>query len=266
MKITEHERLAAATMLNFLTGDPELRRLFTVGPVRVFIKHLRSASFSEPRDPVAEGTWYFLEHEDDLVHIVDWLSTSLREGSAWLSNLDNLGRPKKLMKSGDLAGLVHEADKAMNHHQQQSPHFLSLSSKDERYERDLGAGYTLVRMLSPDALDVESDRMHHCLGHGSYDEDLTFGTSAFYSVRDQDGAPRATLEIVGREVDGNLYGHIKQFRGRRNADPEAHVVDLVGGIKTAMRWIDGPRTKSSAPEMATDEDLARAFLVGRNLR
>jgi hypothetical protein len=267
MKFSEHERQAVSALLHIARmREAAIERLFIVGPARLFIRHLRTSAPSEPRDPAAEAAAYFEAHRDDLIHVLDWLTSSVHERHDWLSNVDELGRPKKLLKAGDLKVLVHEADKAEARLHQRDPHYRSMTSKDETFVVELGAGYTLVRLLSPDALDLESDRMRHCIGHGSYDEDLAHGSSAFYSVRDEDGMPRATLEIVPREVDGTMYGHIRQFRGRRNANPEAHVVDLVGGIKVAMKWLDGPRTKSQVPEMATDQDIANAFLRGGNLR
>lgn len=267
MKLSDHERQAIGALLHIARmREAAIERLFVVGPGRLFIRHLRNSVPSEPRDPAAEAATYFEQHRDDLIHVLDWLCTAVHERHDWLSNVDALGRPKKLLKAGDLKVLVHEADKAEARLHQRDPHYLSLTSKDEVFVAQLGAGYTLVRLLSPEALDLESDRMRHCIGHGSYDEDLAHGSSAFYSVRDENGMPRATLEIVPREVDCTMYGQIRQFRGRRNANPEAHLVDLVGGIKTAMRWLDGPRTKSSVPEMATDQDIADAFIRGGNLR
>ncbi len=67
----------------------------------------------------------------------------------------------------------------------------------------------LVRLLSPEALDYESERMEHCVGHGSYDKDVTEGKSAIYSLRDltDDGEwlPHATIEYKD--------GEIKQIKG-----------------------------------------------------
>ena len=276
MRMTEQEKFGIAALTSVCgMRHSQVAHLFEISIGRIFVKWTRTLSGLPDGSDTFSRThsrWtslaqqYLDEHHADVTHVIDWLTSSWLEAYPWLLRQDDQHRPLKLMKCGSLERLVHEAEKAEARLHQRDPHFLSLTSKDEVFVADLGAGYTLVRLLSPDALDMESDRMRHCIGHGSYDEDLAFGTSAFYSVRDQEGAPRATLEIVGREVDGNLYGHIKQFRGRRNADPEAHVVDLVGGIKTAMRWLDGPRTKSQAPEMATDEDLAVAFLRGGNLR
>ena len=67
----------------------------------------------------------------------------------------------------------------------------------------------LVRLLSPEALDYESERMEHCVGHGSYDKDVAEGKSAIYSLRDltDDGEwlPHATIEYKD--------GEIKQIKG-----------------------------------------------------
>lgn len=245
MKMMEHERQALGALLHILSvRDAAVERLFIVGPGRVFIKHLRAAGPSASRETAA-AAFYFDRNRDELIHILDWLTTAVLERHDWLSNVDDLGRPKKLLKAGCLKVLVHEADKAEARLHQRDPHFLSLTSEDERHVCALGAGYTLVQLLSPDALDQEGSRMRHCIGHGSYDEDLLANTARFFSVRDQDGMPKATLEIVPWDVDGIQYGKIRQFRARRNADPDVHIVDLISGIAETMQWIEPPRTKTA---------------------
>ncbi|MER8573359.1 PcfJ domain-containing protein [Mesorhizobium sp. M1409] len=74
-------------------------------------------------------------------------------------------------------------------------------------------GYKLVKLLTPEALDLESRRMHHCVGHGSYDAGLAAGNHEIYSLRDRKGRPVATVKINRGEID--------QIKGKRNASPEA---------------------------------------------
>ncbi|MCJ9751415.1 hypothetical protein MOV61_11895 [Neorhizobium sp. BETTINA12A] len=176
-------------------------------------------------------------------------------------NLDDHGCPKKLMKCGTIKRLLHEADKGERRKQRQPlPHYLTLTSADERHQIDLGAGYSLVRLLSPAAFDVEGAEMAHCIGRGSYDEDLLVGGHEFYSVRHEDGGRRATIQIVPKEIDGQVYGQIRQFVGFANEVPEPHIVDLVNGVMTdyAGSRSRGRRAKSRPTPISarhSSEDL-----------
>lgn len=256
MRMTEQEKFGLAVLVS-LNGmrHSMIAHLFEMSVGRMFIKWSRglpnlpdgSASFDRTRVHWAGVAQRYLdENADDITHISDWLMSAWLDAYPWLLRQDDQHRPLKLMKCGTLERLVHEADKAEARLHQQSPHFLSLTSKDERYVADLGAGYTLVQLLSPAALDHESHRMRHCIGYGAYDEDLLADTARYFSVRDEDGFPRATLEIVPKDVNGSQYGQIKQFQGRRNSRPDDHVVDLVHGVMESMRWIEKPKTKASA--------------------
>jgi hypothetical protein len=105
----------------------------------------------------------------------------------------------------------------------------ALTSADERWVRDLGAGYHLVRLLSSAALDEESKAMRHCIGHGAYDDHLEDAKYACYSVRDADGKRHATLETM-LEV-------IVQFEGPANKPAPQYVVDLIDGVRAELGWI-----------------------------
>lgn len=165
----------------------------------------------------------------DLGHIVDWLWVAARESHDWIRNVDDRGRPKKLMKCGSVAALVREADKVSRRvNRSLDEQAQKLGPSDECVIIDLGAEHFLVRLMSPAALDLESSRMRHCIGHGSYDSKLKLPDFRFFSVRDPDGNPLATLEIRG-EV-------LWQFRGLRNAEPTDAVKDLIAGVVDVFGW------------------------------
>lgn len=172
--------------------------------------------------------WTALHHRD-LTHIVDWLWVAAMEGHPWILNVDDRGRPKKLMKCGSVEALVCEADKATRRvNRSLDEQALQLGPSDECVILDLGAGHVLVRLMSPAALDLESSRMRHCIGHGAYDSKLELPDFRFFSVRDPDGKPLATLEIHGSTI--------RQFRGPCNADPSEAVKDLIAGVMDVFGW------------------------------
>jgi hypothetical protein len=66
--------------------------------------------------------------------------------------------------------------------------------------------YKVVRLLTPLALDNESFHCKHCVGKGTYDENVISGAMKIYSLRDPSGAPVATLEIANNKVN-QIKGH-----------------------------------------------------------
>ena len=71
---------------------------------------------------------------------------------------------------------------------------------------DLGDGFKAVRLMTPEALDAESDKMGHCVGQGGYDRAVRSNAIQIYSIRDEKGEPHVTFEI-----QNNL---VKQCKGK----------------------------------------------------
>jgi hypothetical protein len=155
-------------------------------------------------------------------HIADWIVVSMLESAEWLSNVDGRGRPKKLTKCGSYDDLVREADRYSEKKRAQMAKVLGPD--DETFEASLGGGYTLVRLLTPAALDLESARMHHCLGDGAYDQRLAVGWGRYLSVRDGRNRPVATIEV---QRETNARWSIRQIAGKRNELPPREVMDLL---------------------------------------
>ena len=180
---------------------------------------------------LADGWWNPLPRVEHLTHIIDWLRADLHDGVPWLANIDERGRPRKLLKCSTYADLMREADKAMARRNAQEG--KSLDPEDEAFEADLGRGYTLLRLLTPAALDHESRRMHHCVGHGSYDGRLASGWTRILSVRDGKHRPVATIELA-RESDGRW--DIRQISGKHNGRPDRVMMDVLKAYAVAQGW------------------------------
>lgn len=155
-------------------------------------------------------------------HIYDWLKAEVLSGAAWLSIVDEKGRPRKLLKFGSVAQIVKEADKAMEKANQRTGK-VSLVEGEEVVIAELENGYTLVRMLTPAALDRESKAMQHCIGHGSYDANLNNSQLLYLSLRDSFGKPHVTMEIS--DYGSNL--HIYQLSGKQNDVPRGKYLALL---------------------------------------
>lgn len=147
-------------------------------------------------------------------HIYDWLCVAVKNNEYWLTNVDDHGRPKKLMKLGTIEQAVKEADKAMDKENQRLGK-ITLMEGHEIVYAELQNGYKLVRMLKPEALDRESSLMQHCIGHGSYDDRLHDKTFLYLSLRDRHGHPHATFEI--EQWGENLF--VNQMVGKQNQPP-----------------------------------------------
>jgi hypothetical protein len=166
-----------------------------------------------------DGVWAEAFSRDDFRHISDWLSAAIIEKSPWLSRLDDLGRPKKLMKFSTVKGILAEADKAMLVFAQKHGD-LKLKDGDEAVWLDLENGYVLVQLLTPAALDRESSVMQHCIGGGGYDRYLESGERTLLSLRDAYGKPHATIEA---KSDGSIV----QLQGKQNGLPARRYVEAM---------------------------------------
>jgi hypothetical protein len=144
-------------------------------------------------------------------HIADWLRVSINDEATWLQSVDKYGRPKKLLKFGTMSAITAEADRFFRRKKAQQQVEIKISEGDEELHFDLGDGWWLVKLLTPTALDRESQLMQHCIGHGSYDHRLSDDGVAFLSLRDPRGFPHATIHID--------RGFVVQFQGKQNANP-----------------------------------------------
>lgn len=205
------------------------------------------------------ATIYEIAFGDHVRHVVDWLTVAVENNAPWLTNTDAKNRPKKLMKCGSIEALAAEADKAMMKALQASGVRAPLPDTDERVIITLGE-LSLVRLLTPSALDVESTAMRHCIGLGSYDDLLSLPGLEYYSVRDTDNRPLATLEIGD--------GVILQMSGPRKSHCVSAAYDFIIAIRDDLGWISrGERMSySQTPSQLSAEDVERiGFVVERSL-
>ncbi|TPN39353.1 hypothetical protein FKO01_04110 [Mesorhizobium sp. B2-3-3] len=187
-----------------------------------------------------------LPHDADVQHVTDWLTTDFINGADWIKRTDGQHRPLKLMKCGSIEQLLHEADKAMRKRLQGKN--VALGEGDETFVAELAGGFTVTRLLTPRALDLESRQMRHCVGHGSYDHDVVKGLTEIYSLRDPGGQPRVTVEINVSHtamVDGNLIllppdrrtKEVIEIQGRvSSCPPREHMHILRPFLKEFADW------------------------------
>jgi hypothetical protein len=207
---TDAQKLLTEYLMRHAYGDQRIADLLWHSVGRVMLKD--SSKFVE--FPGVAQVFDVIEHENMVTHIVDWLRVAVTENARWLLKTDHQGRPKKLLKFGTLEAIHAEADHWMR--RRLSSKAKALIDGDEVLHFELGDGWTMVRLLTPAALDRESSLMQHCVGHGSYDWSLSKDGALFLSLRDPHGMPHITLEIAGSDL--------LQFQGKQNVRPIAKYV------------------------------------------
>lgn len=195
--------------LSTFTEDDEVGRLLyhCVGRILLKIKN-------------SKRNWREAGLAVDLKDAADWLEIAVLHQEDWLANTDEHGRPKKLLKFSDIDGVLKEANKAMIKRAMQTP-VIKIDEGEEVLEQVLDAGWYMVRLLTPRALDNESAEMQHCVGHGTYDTRVVDGQVVILSLRDPANKPHVTIEIDART------NSIVQIRGKQNARPKAEYAQRV---------------------------------------
>lgn len=195
--------------LRTLSGDAEVLRLLELSLGRVLDKAGKTALHGPDSAKAA--------------HVADWLTAAHIAREPWIADVDERGRPKKLMKFGSLEQIVKEADKAMAKFSQKHRSAKPRDGDEELFE-ELEGGFSLVRLLTPDALDRESGEMQHCIGSGAYDGRLESGSHAYLSLRDRHGKAHATVECDVRPSRG---WRVEQVQGKQNKEPGAAYVGML---------------------------------------
>ncbi len=171
--------------------------------------------------------WRNVARDEDIRHVTDWLKAALVNDEAWLKNVDEFQRPKKLMKFSTVAGVHKEANKAMLKASQRLGNVQFIEGDEELYAH-LEDGSYLVRLMTTAALDRESARMQHCIGNGAYDDNIDDPEKLYLSLRDRHGNPHATLEID--------YGNLTQLQGKQNETPVPKYLDQIIPFLKKQNW------------------------------
>jgi cytoskeletal protein CcmA (bactofilin family) len=212
-----------AETIGRLADDDDVKKLAVIGIGRVLFRHHKN-----------NGNWgdVFDAYLTEIRHVIDWLVSSVHDKDEWLLRKDAKERPLKLMKMHSIPQLVAEADKAFAK-KTQKVRAVSVLPDDERLHMRLDDGYTVVRMLTPEALDRETFVMQHCIGHGSYDRYLQDENHGLYSLRDPFNHPHATIEVNGRTKS------LLQLRGKQNEMPISKYLKLLAPFIASEGLISG---------------------------
>ncbi|MCS4089731.1 PcfJ domain-containing protein [Rhizobium sp. BK176] len=210
-----------------LTDNDDVARLAVIGIGRVLFRHHKK-----------DGNWgdVFDAYLVEIRHIIDWLASSLVDGDEWLKRVDAEDRPLKLMKMHSIDQLKAEADKAFAKKMQKIETKITLPG-DERLHMKLADGFSVVRLLTPGALDRESTAMQHCVGLGGYDHHLADDRRGLFSLRDSFNKPHATIEL------DMVSKQLIQLSGKQNRLPISKYLQLLAPF-IAAEAVNCPETIS----------------------
>jgi hypothetical protein len=208
----------------FSDGDEKILHFLMCSVGRILAKERRRGVEAKAQ----ELSWRKIRH------IVDWMRAAIASNAPWLTNLDDKGRPKKLLKYPSVAAMIAEVDRDMVREAGRNGE-LSAAEGTDPY-MDLGDGWWLVRLLTAEALDYESSIMQHCIGNGGYDGQLADPDTLFLSLRDPAGKSHVTIALSDGSVD--------EISGKQNATPIPRYVKRLEPFFRSvgnLRYLDGTR-------------------------
>jgi len=169
------------------------------------------------------------ELADKVRHIADWLSAARTERAPFLQKRDKDGVPLKVRQL-NLESAFNAATKYFGraHSRAGAPLSAKIRGAEEPgviTALELAQGRRFVEITSPAALKAEGLRMKHCVGGHGYGFSLLAGQMSFYSLRDADGRPKATISL-------HSNGWLDQCKGERDgrAD-EQHLPEIAAFLE-----------------------------------
>lgn len=166
-----------------------------------------------------EGPFYVFERNDRTdaaMRLVEqWLRQAIRRGEAWIEDQQS-GRVQLLSGAKDLAAIEQLARSELDRYAQldaQAPPTSAARQAAVGVKEVLPFpdGKAWVRLVTQTAFRREGKLMDHCIGRNGYYEKSARGLGSYFSLRDVDGMPRVTIEVI----DGTLA----EARAFSNSDP-----------------------------------------------
>jgi hypothetical protein len=171
------------------------------------------------------------EVERDLDRIERWLGDALERKERWIEKTDKNGRITRFYSIRTLAdalALCAEDEKLLRRARAKKQDLAEGNSpRHVNVTRRFDDGSFAVELKTPSALRWEGRRMQHCLGNPRYARRMRAGVE-FYSIRDANGQPHVTLEVV--------EGRVIQCKGRANSNPFPSYAEKLEWLGTAMGW------------------------------
>ncbi len=179
------------------------------------------------------GPWHRFDAKKDIrlagrvFDAVSWLEAAIENDMAWTNQLDNKGRPRKLLQISTFEHLETISSKdrrqiADKKRKAAERVFLKEDlTRDFEKIMDFDNGFYIVRLKTKKALALEGAYLEHCMADGDYDYCLGGNVTQFYSLRDSNNLPCVSMCV---EKDQR---RMTQVRGRRNSYPKEKFIAYV---------------------------------------
>lgn len=142
-KIESQKSLVLNYLCSYVPRDDHVLPFLVLSIGRVLLKASRSG---KPLSELVSG--------DEIRRIHDWLKASMHEDAEWLGKLDKKGRPKKLLKFGDIKQILQEADKGVDKSAQMLPSQTNNYNELKIEAATVGALHDGMTVKSLDACKV----------------------------------------------------------------------------------------------------------------
>lgn len=184
-----------------------------------------------------------------------WMVMAIRRRDRWVRDGDGHGRVLRLrgLKTVDDVLELAEADFA-RYRRDEARGRAPPTGEDGPHVRPtlvLPDGKMWVQILSAQAFRLEGQRMRHCIGNGRYYRLHAMRRAAYYSLRDETGRPRVTLEVV-QDV-------VCQARGTANSDPRPRWSEAIAALCVQLGFSD---ETALLADMGEDEHLELEVIEG----
>lgn len=169
--------------------------------------------------------------------VTGWLQSAIEHDLEWLHNVDERGRPKKLLKFSSFKQVYEQidADKSIIKRRERTKARAALKDETEGVDilevMTFADGHRFVRLLSERALDREGAYLEHCIGEGGYDQFLHGDTYFCYSLRAPDNTPCVTMCVDVK------YRYLYSLSGPKNSLPNMKYIPYVATYCHEY-WVD----------------------------
>jgi hypothetical protein len=114
-----------------------------------------------------------------------------------------------------------------------------------KWENPAFNGWTIRKVITKNDLEVEGNRMDHCVGGSEYASES--GRSIIYSLRDSKNEPHATLDDRPKQNSENM--DFFQIKGRSNSEPKKEYKEMI------KEWFKSLMKSGKKVEAGEDEDV-----------
>lgn len=195
-----------------------------VQKVYTFHKNQVPESFSNQLFYVCD---FLYSKAEDRVHSLLSLARETNIVSVRLNYLNTVNAFKNFKEALQMADFWHLSLKegaSLLH----KSHLYKQALPGTRFVCDLGQGFQIVELVSPDALDYESACMGHCVGQGGYDVGVQKRKFQIFSLRDKLNYAHVTLEVKN--------GAVMQVKGKQNKRPSLKYLPFIQRFVLAQNF------------------------------